>query len=99
MYLHKIYYSLITSATETSLLLTTVVSGINFSYFEEIGIRASMTAFALFNLFLLFDTIFHVTSFIPDNFIISRITEPATSPRPLFGRSLTFELENFAESS
>ena len=36
-------------------------------------------------------------SFIPESFTMSRMTEPATSPRPLLGIGTTWELENLAE--
>src|SRR3989344_2424208 len=105
MYLHGFYLSssftslikvagMGTSATTEAIFSTT-----GLAYWEEMEESAAITALALFNLFLLLEMILPVISFMPESLIMSRITEPATSPRPLFGKRTTRELENLAESS
>src|SRR3989344_7853958 len=73
-----------------------MTSGSGLEYFEEMGARAVITAFALFNLFLLLDKIFPVISLMPASFTISRTTDPATNPRPLLGINDTKALPNLA---
>src|SRR3989344_3798268 len=95
MYLHN-YSSLTISCLATTVGLS---AGGCLKYLEEISFSAAMVALALFSLLVLRDKIFPVISLAPAKFTISRMTEPATRPRPLLGYNATLELANLAKSS